>query len=180
MTTPPPYTPSDGGQPPYTQKSVEPKRSKKPWILGGIGVVVVLIVIIAVTGGGDDKSTTTASPNSSAAPSTVTVTAAPTTSQAPAPAVPAPAEVSTPAAAAPTAEAAVMPAVVCMNLQAAQDLIQEKGVFFSRSDDATGQGRRQLIDRNWIVVSQTPAAGEPVNEAEAVLSVVKDDEPNNC
>lgn len=180
MTTPPPHTPSDGKNPSYAQEPNAPKRSKKPWTFSGIGVVVVIFVIAAVAGCGSGDKATTASTSSSAAPSTVTVTAAPTTSQAPAPAVPAPAEVSTPAAAAPTAEAAVMPAVVCMNLQAAQDLIQEKGVFFSRSDDATGQGRRQLIDRNWIVVSQTPAAGEPVTEAEAVLSVVKDDEPNNC
>ncbi|PXW31303.1 UNVERIFIED_CONTAM: hypothetical protein DES50_10569 [Williamsia faeni] len=73
-----------------------------------------------------------------------------------------------------------MPAVVCMNLQDAQDLIQENGVFFSRSDDATGQGRMQAIDRNWIVVSQTPAAGTPVGELEAVLSVVKIGEPSSC
>ncbi|MBT0565534.1 PASTA domain-containing protein [Williamsia sp. CHRR-6] len=74
----------------------------------------------------------------------------------------------------------VMPAVVCMNLQSAQDLIQENGVFFSRSVDATGQGRRQLMDRNWIVVAQTPAPGSPVGEGEAVLSVVKIGESSPC
>lgn len=73
-----------------------------------------------------------------------------------------------------------MPDVVCMNLQAAQDLIQEAGVFFSRSDDATGAGRAQVMDRNWIVVSQVPAAGTPVGELEAVLAVVKTDEPSSC
>jgi hypothetical protein len=67
-----------------------------------------------------------------------------------------------------------------MNLQAAQDLIQENGVFFSRSDDASGEGRMQVIDSNWIVVGQTPAAGSPVSEAEAVLSVVKIGEPSDC
>ena len=37
---------------------------------------------------------------------------------------------------------------MCMNLQDAQDLIQEQGVFLSRSQDATGGGRSQVIDSN--------------------------------
>jgi hypothetical protein len=73
-----------------------------------------------------------------------------------------------------------MPDVLCMNLQDAQDAIQNAGVFFSRSDDATGQGRMQIVDRNWVVVGQDPAPGDPVGEFEAVLSVVKTDEPNLC
>ena len=76
--------------------------------------------------------------------------------------------------------AAVMPDVICMDLQAAQDLIQESGVFFSKSVDATGQGRMQIMDRNWVVVDQTPAAGEPIGEGDAELAVVKDDEPSAC
>jgi beta-lactam-binding protein with PASTA domain len=70
--------------------------------------------------------------------------------------------------------------VVCLDLQEAQDEIQDHGVFFSKSEDATGEGRRQLWDRNWIVVRQDPAAGEPIGEGEAVLYVVKTDEPNDC
>ena len=81
-----------------------------------------------------------------------------------------------PAAAAP----AIMPNVVCMNLQAAQDEIQNAGVFFSRSEDATGAGRSQILDRNWIVVAQTPAPGAQVTEGQAVLSAVKIGEPNQC
>ncbi|MBW0270458.1 calcium-binding protein [Nocardia sp. MH4] len=73
-----------------------------------------------------------------------------------------------------------MPAVVCMNLQAAQDTIQAAGVFFSRSEDASGRGRAQVMDRNWVVVAQEPAPGTPVGEAQAVLSVVKNDEPSQC
>ena len=73
-----------------------------------------------------------------------------------------------------------MPAVVCMNLQAAQDLIQDYGVFYSRSQDATGQGRMQVNDRNWIVVAQDPPPGAPIGEGDAVLSVVKLGEPNSC
>jgi hypothetical protein len=77
-------------------------------------------------------------------------------------------------------EEGVMPDVVCMNLQAAQDRIQENGVFFSKSVDATGEGRRQVWDRNWIVVDQTPAPGASIGEGEAVLAVVKEEEPSAC
>jgi beta-lactam-binding protein with PASTA domain len=73
-----------------------------------------------------------------------------------------------------------MPDVVCMNLQDAQDLIQTTGVFFSRSEDATGQGRLQVIDSNWQVVEQTPAPGSPIDEGDAVLSVVKYGESSPC
>ncbi len=73
-----------------------------------------------------------------------------------------------------------MPDVVCMDLQAAQDEIQDHGVFLSRSEDASGEGRRQIWDRNWVVVRQTPAAGDEIGENDAVLYVVKDDEPNDC
>ncbi len=73
-----------------------------------------------------------------------------------------------------------MPDLICMNLQAAQDEIQDHGVFFSKSVDATGKGRRQILDRNWIVVDQQPKAGDKIGEGDAVLSVVKTDEPNDC
>lgn len=73
-----------------------------------------------------------------------------------------------------------MPDVVCMNLQDAQDLIQEHGVFFSRSDDATGQGRAQILDSNWQVVGQDPPPGTPIGEFDAVLSVVRYGEPSPC
>ena len=106
-----------------------------------------------------------------AAPATVAPTAAGATP------TPAPAEVETPNEAEPTV---LMPDVVCMDLQYAQDTIQDAGVWLSRSVDATGEGRMQVMDRNWTVVAQTPAPGTPIGEGEAVLSVVKDDEPNSC
>ncbi len=73
-----------------------------------------------------------------------------------------------------------MPDVTCQNLQDAQDEIQRAGVFFSRSDDATGQGRSQVIDSNWVVVDQQPPPGTTVGETEAILSVVKIGEPGGC
>ena len=73
-----------------------------------------------------------------------------------------------------------MPDVMCRNLQEAQDTIQRAGVFFSRSEDATGADRNQVIDSNWLVVGQTPAPGSPIGEGDAVLSVVKYGEANPC
>ncbi|MBY3986862.1 hypothetical protein J2W54_004887 [Rhodococcus fascians] len=67
-----------------------------------------------------------------------------------------------------------------MNLQSAQNAIQAAGVFYSRSADASGEGRMQVNDSNWIVVEQDPAPGVLIGEGEAVLSVVKIGEPNNC
>lgn len=73
-----------------------------------------------------------------------------------------------------------MPNVVCMNLQAAQNLIQKAGVFYSTSFDATGQGRKQIWDRNWIVVSQNLAPGTAFGNGDAKLGAVKKGDPNDC
>ena len=75
-------------------------------------------------------------------------------------------------------EAVAAPAALCqtssaMNLQDAQDLIQQQGVFLSMSEDATGQDRMQVMDSNWVVVSQNIEPGHTFGEGEAVLSVVK-------
>ncbi|MFI9506879.1 PASTA domain-containing protein [Nocardia sp. NPDC052566] len=67
-----------------------------------------------------------------------------------------------------------------MNLQDAQNKIQAAGVFYSRSKDASGRGRAQILDRNWLVVSQSPGPGVAIGEGDAVLSVVKYGEPNSC
>ncbi|MBM7280161.1 PASTA domain-containing protein [Gordonia rubripertincta] len=79
-----------------------------------------------------------------------------------------------------SSQPALMPNVVCMNLQDAQNAIQAVGVFFSRSEDATGRNRSQLVDRNWIVVGQTPSPGTAFGEGDAVLSAVKIGESNDC
>ncbi|MCJ0978782.1 hypothetical protein MTX35_13785 [Rhodococcus sp. ARC_M12] len=73
-----------------------------------------------------------------------------------------------------------MPPVVCMNLQTAQNTIQAAGVFYSRSNDASGASRMQVNDSNWIVVAQDPPAGTLIGEGDALLSAVKIGEPNNC
>ena len=69
-----------------------------------------------------------------------------------------------------------MPNVVCLDLQTAQDLIQDQGVFLSKSVDASGQGRRQIVDSNWVVVAQNIQVGAPIDEGKVILSVLKEDE----
>ena len=66
--------------------------------------------------------------------------------------------------------------VLCMNLQDAQNLIQNQGVFVSRSKDASDQNRNQIYDRNWIVVGQNISTGSVIGENEVVLSVLREDE----
>ena len=75
---------------------------------------------------------------------------------------------------------AVMPSVVCMNLQDAQDKIQKGGVFFSRSRDGTGRGRSQIIDSNWVVIAQNPQPGSLIGEGDAILTAVKYGETSAC
>jgi hypothetical protein len=53
-----------------------------------------------------------------------------------------------------------MPDLTGKDLQTAQDAIQSltnDGVFFTTSHDATGQGRHQILDRDWQVCSEDPA-----------------------
>ena len=65
----------------------------------------------------------------------------------------------------------VMPDVICMVLQDAQDLMQEitgSSLFYSGSYEVGGN-RSQIRDRNWVVVEQSPAADEIFDD---------DDEPD--
>jgi hypothetical protein len=76
---------------------------------------------------------------------------------------------------------AVMPEIPCgTDLQEAQDRVQAAGVFYSRSVDATGRGRLQILDRNWTVVRSSPAPGTPIGEGDPVFYVVKDEEFDGC
>jgi len=142
-----------------------------------IFVLLAALVVMSVQAScsSSEVSTTTTSDKTE-----LTTTAAPTTAG---PTTAAP-TTAAPTTAAPTTAAppplAAMPAVVCMNLQEAQDLIQTTGVFYSKSFDATGNGRMQVVDSNWIVVSQDPAPGEPIGEGTPNLGAVKSGEPNLC
>jgi hypothetical protein len=73
-----------------------------------------------------------------------------------------------------------MPDEVGHGLQEAQDDVQRVSgnpFFFTDSSDASGQGRMQIIDRNWKVCSQNVARGTSVNEdADISFAAVKVDE----
>jgi hypothetical protein len=57
------------------------------------------------------------------------------------------------------ADMAVVPDVVGLDHQLAQDTLQASGFYLLQEEDATGQGRMLLYDRNWVVVSQSAPAG---------------------
>jgi beta-lactam-binding protein with PASTA domain len=93
---------------------------------------------------------------------------------------------SSPSAASPTVtstatgevgEAATVPNVVGMDLQAAQDLMQAQGFYSLISHDATGQDRYQILDRSWKVCDQQPAAGTQTSKGTTTdMGAVRDEE----
>jgi len=58
----------------------------------------------------------------------------------------------------------VVPDVVGLDHQAAQDAMQGEGLWLLDERDCSGQGRALLWDRNWEVVSTDPPAGTAVSE----------------
>ena len=145
-----------------------------------IPVLAICVGLLAACGAGSDQAAPVTESNATAATTAAQTTVPVTVATTPAPTV-APTQPPTTAAPATAPSQPLMPAVVCMNLQDAQDLIQTVGVFYSQSVDATGQGRSQIIDSNWQVVSQTPDIGTPFGEGDAVLAVVKiGEQPNPC
>lgn len=70
-------------------------------------------------------------------------------------------------------EVAALPDLTGQTLQAAQDAAQAAGFFILTSSDATGAGRMQVLDRNWQVCSQTPAAGSASTDTAVDFSTVK-------
>lgn len=70
-----------------------------------------------------------------------------------------------------------VPDVVGEDHQLAQDTMQAAGLYNLAEEDASGQGRMLLYDRNWTVVSQSPTAGSMVSEDRTVtLRAEKDGE----
>lgn len=61
-----------------------------------------------------------------------------------------------------------VPDVVGKDLQFAQDTMQAAGLYNLTSHDSTGQGRSQILDRNWVVTDQTPVAGSKVAEDQLI------------
>ena len=58
----------------------------------------------------------------------------------------------------------IVPDVTGLDHQAAQDALQGEGLWLLDEEDATGQGRLLLWDRNWEVVRTDPPAETAVSE----------------
>lgn len=70
-----------------------------------------------------------------------------------------------------------IPDVIGRDHQLAQDMMQAAGLYNLAEEDATGQSRVLLWDRNWVVVAQSPPAGSRVKaDTTIVLRSKKDDE----
>lgn len=73
-------------------------------------------------------------------------------------------------------EQGTLPDMAGKDLQAAQDEAQANGFYVLDSTDATGEGRLQLYDRNWVVCSQTPEAGKHPTDVTVTFDAVKQGE----
>ncbi|PRH77912.1 hypothetical protein C6N75_18005 [Streptomyces solincola] len=150
---------------------------------GALGLLLIIGMIGAAVDG--DTNTTTSSKPAAASSPTATEKAAPaptvtvTKTAAPPAVKPSPTPTAKPPKAAPAAETsaptnASLPNLVGMDLQAAQDSAQAAGFFILDDQDASGQGRLQVMDRNWTVCSQQPTAGEHPADTKVILYAVKD------
>jgi hypothetical protein len=176
---------------------LQPITPKKVWYRRGwvIGLTALLIGFVGGQAAGGGASDSTPAAAGAATPPTVTVTAeatqpaavAPETVQVTAPAstslvtVTAPAPKPAPThAAKPAANGFRMPSELGNGLQDAQDAVQAASgdpFYYTDSTDALGAHRFQILDDDWQVCSQTPAAGTMINEDSNVsFGVVKLDE----
>lgn len=77
-------------------------------------------------------------------------------------------------------ESWIMPNEIGKNLQRAQDDLQAltgDPMFVSTSEDLTGKGRQQIMDRNWQVCSSSPPPGVTfTSQTNVVFGVVRDSE----
>ncbi|GAA3673422.1 hypothetical protein C8D87_1011028 [Lentzea atacamensis] len=88
-----------------------------------------------------------------------------------------PSEQKTPTTTATAAKTCTVPDVVGMIHQTAQDTMQAAGLFFLSEEDASGQGRLLINDRNWKTTAQSVAAGTVVDcNTRIKLSATKIDE----
>ena len=74
-----------------------------------------------------------------------------------------------------SSESIRVPNVVGKDHQLGQDTMQAAGLYSLAEEDATGQGRALLVDRNWTVVSQFPKPGTQVDEDQRITLRSKKD-----
>lgn len=96
-------------------------------------------------------------------PTTTSSSNAPTPSAATTPQASQPAQAPPTTAAASEVKTCTVPNVVGMVHQTAQDTMQKAGLFFLTEEDASGQGRLLVNDRNWKTTAQNVAPGTVVD-----------------
>ncbi len=129
-----------------TFPATNPKPVKRIVLLCGVAALLL-------AGCGNDTKRQDGDVNSTTSSTATTTTTAPTTTT------------TAPTATSGTTAAAAnitVPSVVGKDLQLAQDTMQAAGLYNLTSHDSTGQARLQVLDRNWVVTDQTPAAGSRV------------------
>jgi len=111
--------------------------------------------------------------NEAAATTTTAAAPVPETTTTAAPSTTSPSSPESQAAAAPP-ERGIVPNVVGLDHQLGQDTMQGAGFYYLREEDASGQERLLVNDRNWYVCSQSPPGGtEASTDDQVVLSSVK-------
>jgi hypothetical protein len=74
-----------------------------------------------------------------------------------------------------------IPKLACFDLQEAQDTLASAGFTRMGKEDATGRGRRPVVDRHWTVTGQDPAPGGNYRKStRVVLKAVMDGEASSC
>lgn len=176
---------------------------RKPVVIGVAAVALVAIGAALGGGSGSSADQDDAPPAAAAEGSTVDLADQPVEPIEPVEPVEEPAAVETPTAADEAAEPApakaskkprvqvgsapaasgdtfVLPDETGKVLQAAQDDVQAVSgnpFYFTSSEDATGEGRFQVLDSGWQVCSQSPAAGTQVDaDSDIIFYVVRVEE----
>jgi hypothetical protein len=135
-----------------TFPATNPKPVKRIVLLCGVAALLL-------AGCGDETKSQDGDVKSTTSSTATTTTTAPT------------ATTTAPTATSGTTAAAAkitVPNVVGKDLQLAQDTMQAAGLYHLTSHDSTGQARLQVLDRNWLVTDQTPAAGSRVAEDQLI------------
>jgi hypothetical protein len=113
--------------------------------------------VLTACGGASEQATVT---------QTVTTEAAPST--------PAPEDAGAPSGAGESSGKVRVPNVVGKDHQLAQDTMQAAGLYNLSEEDATGQGRALIYDRNWTVVEQDPPSGTLVTSDQTITATVEE------
>jgi len=134
--------------------ATNPKPVKRIVLLCGVAALVLAgCGDDAKSQGGDVKNTTSSTATTTTTASTTTTTASTTTTTA----------LTTTSGTTAAAAKITVPNVVGKDLQLAQDTMQAAGLYNLTSHDSTGRARLQVLDRNWLVTDQSPAAGSRVS-----------------